>query len=167
MADAPHLLRAKELLAARSVRDLPSVDSLTKGGDAHAGALLEAAFLVASADGSLSKEEVGSLIDLVAQMGEGVTPGELAGHVYEFSEALEREGRKARIDAIAAHVADPGARREILGFATLVALSDHDLAPSELFVLHSIGKGFGLDGAAVNAIVKTVAEGLGVTGLGK
>ncbi len=167
MADSPHILRAREFLAARKIPELPRPEAL--GGDvgAHADALLEAAFLVASADGALSKEEAGSLIDLVAQMGEGLTPGELAGHVYEFSTALEAEGRQARIDAIAAHVPEPGARREIVGFAALVALADHELAPSELFVLHSLGKGFGLDTATVNAVVKSVADGLGVSGLGR
>jgi tellurite resistance protein len=124
--------------------------------------LLEAAFLVASADGTVSKEEVGSLIDLVSEVGgEGVTPGELAGMVYEFSTTMEKEGRQSRFDALAAAVVDPSARREILGFASLVALCDHELAPSELFVLHSLGKAFGFDAQAVSEIITSVRDAMG------
>lgn len=164
---ADSVLRARDLLR-QNASDLPSSEvlssSLTSGAtDAYHGGLLEAAFLVAAADGQLSKEEVGSLIDVVSQVGEGATPSELAGMVYEFSAALEKEGRKARIDAIAAHVSDASARKEIIGFAALVALCDGELAPSELFVLHSLGRAFGFDAAIVSGVVRGVAEKLGVT----
>lgn len=164
---ADSVLRARDLLR-QNAADLPSADVLSARGtsaesDAYHAGLLEAAFLVAAADGQLSKEEVGSLIDVVSQVGEGATPSELAGMVYEFSAALEKEGRKVRIDAIAAHVTDTAARKEIIGFAALVALCDGELAPSELFVLHSLGKAFGFDAATVSGVVRGVADKLGVT----
>ena len=161
------VLRARDLLR-QNASDLPSADVLSSRGaspdaEAYHTGLIEAAFLVAAADGQLSKEEVGSLIDVVSQVGEGATPSELAGMVYEFSVALEKEGRKTRIDAIAAHVTDQSARKEIIGFAALVALCDGELAPSELFVLHTLGKAFGFDAATVSGVVRGVAEKLGVT----
>ncbi|MCC6648664.1 MAG: TerB family tellurite resistance protein [Polyangiaceae bacterium] len=164
---ADSVLRARELLR-QNAADLPSAEVLSSSTaaadhDAYHTGLLEAAFLVAAADGQLSKEEVGSLVDVVSQIGEGATPSELAGMVYDFSVSLEKEGRTARAQAIAEHVSDPRARKEIVGFAALVALCDGELAPSELFVLHTMGKAFGLDAGTVGGIVRGVAEKLGVT----
>jgi hypothetical protein len=165
MSDGAPSLRARQILRDRVVDVLPDAARVSEAHDKHDaffGGLLEAAFLVAAADGTLSKEEVGSLIDVVSDLGgEGVTPSELAGMVYEFSSAMEKEGRQARLDALAAAVTDAAARREILGFASLVALCDHDLAPSELFVLHSLGKAFALDAAAVNGIIRSVKVAMG------
>ena len=165
MPDEPSSLRAREILRRRAVDVLPDaarVSSAHENHEAFFGGLLEAAFLVAAADGTLSKEEVGSLIDVVSDLGgEGVTPSELAGMVYEFSSSMEKEGRQARLDALARAVTDAAARREILGFASLVALCDHDLAPSELFVLHSLGKAFGLDAAAVGGVINSVKAAMG------
>lgn len=170
MTSPDTVLRARALLREKTVQNLPDAAAISKRGDADdrffAG-MLEAAFLVAAADGELSKEEVGSLIDVVTQMGEGVTPSELAGMFYEFTTALDREGRPARIAALASHVTEAAARREILGFAALVALCDGDLAPSELFVVHSIAKAFDLDTATANGIVRSIATAMGVSELGK
>jgi tellurite resistance protein len=158
--EAPSL-RAREILRKRSVDVLPDTSRLT-AEDSFFSGLLEAVFLVAAADGVLSKEEVGSLIDMVSQVGgEGVTPAQLSAMVGEFSASLETQGRAARLAAISAAVTDPAARREVLGFASLVALCDGELAPSELFVLHSIGKAFELDAASVNGIVRSVKSALG------
>jgi tellurite resistance protein len=116
--------------------------------------MLEAAFLVTAADGQVSKEELGALVDLVADMtSRVVSPGDLGAALEAFSELNEKDGRPARLAALAAAVPDADARRQVLGFATLVALCDHDLAPSELFILHSIGKAFGVDTAAVNETI--------------
>ena len=158
--DAPSL-RAREILRNKSVDSLPDASRLSTD-DTFFGGMLEAVFLVAAADGVLTKEEVGSLIDLVSQVGgEGLTPGQLSTMMTEFSASLEVQGRGARLTALSAAVKDPAARREILGFAALVALCDGELAPSELFVLHSIGKAFELDAAAVNGVVRSLKTALG------
>jgi tellurite resistance protein len=166
MADSDNVLRARNLLRAHSVAELPSVERFSSkregSDDTFFSAMLEAAFLVTAADGELSVEEAGSLVDVIAQVGgETITPGQLAESVHEFSAMLEKDGRPARIEALSNAITDPGARREVLGFASLVALCDHELAPSELYVLHSIGKGFGFDSKAVNGIIKSVREAMG------
>jgi tellurite resistance protein len=169
MSQSPSSLRARELLSRRAVADLPNVESLAesvKGNpeaakDAFFGVLLEGAFLVASADGQLEKEEVGELADLISKMtGEMVSPGDLADMVAAYSARYEQEGRAGRIAAMTAAVTEPAKRREVLGFAALVALSDSDLAPSELFVLHSIAKGFGLTTGDVNEIIRGLRAAL-------
>ena len=172
MAEPTTSLRARELLARHIVPDLPDSAQLAEGARSWGGrgggasselfsGLLEAAFLVAAADGELAKEEVGELADLISQMaGEQITPGELSRAVAEFSAQLEKEGRMGRVQALAASVRGAQARREILSFAALVALCDHDLAPAELFVLHSLGKAFGLETADVNGAVRAVRAAL-------
>ena len=162
MGDSP-ALRAREILQKHTVEGLPDAARLSAApDDAFFAAMLEASFLVAAADGELSKEEAGSLVDLVAQLGgEAISPGQLAGMITDFQTSLEKDGRLARIGALAATLPDPLARREILGFASLLALCDHDLAPSELYVLHALGKGFGLDANAVNGIIRSVKTAMG------
>jgi len=165
METPPSLLRARELLARHTTHALPDLATVSSDRRSNPvySALLEAAFLVAAADGQLAKEEVGELADLIAQMtSQAVSPGELADSIAAYSTQLERAGRAAMIDALAASCPDPEARRQVLGFAALVALCDRDLAPSELFVLHSLGKSFGLAPADVNAVVRALKTELGM-----
>jgi uncharacterized tellurite resistance protein B-like protein len=165
MSDAQSTaLRARELLRKHELPELPGAEAFAgkTTDDPFFSGMLEAAFLVAGADGQISKEEIGSLSDMVAEVtGANVAPSELAGLVYEFATHLEEEGRGMRIQALANHVPDPTARREVLGFAALIALCDHDLAPSELFVLHSLAKGFGFEMETVNGIIRSIRAALG------
>lgn len=165
------LLRARELLARHTERDLPDLAALSRRDpqsgrrdDALYGALLEAAFLVAAADGELTREEVGELADLIARMaGQTVSPGELADSIGAYATQLERSGRGAMIDALAAACTEPASRKQVLHFAILVALCDRELAPSELFVLHSLGRAFGMATDQVNGSVRQLKAGLGLT----
>jgi len=170
MEHPPPLLRARDILAHNTSRDLPDVlrlsqiepDSGRRSNPLYS-ALLEAAFLVAAADGELAREEIGELADLIAQMtSQSVSPGELADSIAAYSEQLEHSGRPAMIEALAAACPDPDARRQVLGFAALVALCDRELAPSELFVLHSLGRAFGLNPPEVNHIVRSLKTQLGL-----
>jgi tellurite resistance protein len=171
MEPAPSLLRARAILNRNTSHHLPDVAGLASvavGGvkdDPLFSALLEAAFLVASADGQLALEEIGELADLIAQMtGERVSPGELAASITSYSAELERAGRGSRIEALAASCTEPQARRQVIGFAALVALCDRDLAPSELFVLHSLGRALGVTMGEVNTIVRSLRGELGMEG---
>ncbi|MCS6902212.1 MAG: tellurite resistance TerB family protein [Myxococcales bacterium] len=164
MEPPPSLLRARDILAYNASPDLPHLSQLSPSGPDGGGqsnrlyhALLEAAFLVAAADGELTREEIGELADLIAQMtGQMVSPRELADSLIAYSEQLEQTGRAARIEALASACTDVGERRQILGFAALVALCDQEIAPAELFVLHSLGRAFRLHVLEVNDIVRTI-----------
>ena len=165
------LLRARELLARHTERELPDLTSLSRRDPQSGrrenplyGALLEAAFLVAAADGELTREEVGELADLITRMtSQAVAPGELADSIGAYSGQLEQGGRTAMIDALAAACPEPAARKQVLHFAILVALCDRALAPSELLVLHRLGHAFGLDAEQVNGAVRQLRDELGLT----
>ncbi len=164
------LLRARELLARHTERELPDLSRWSQRSphsgqreDALYGSLLEAAFLMAAADGELTREEVGELADLIARMtNQAVSPGELADSIGDYAKQLEEVGRSAMIAALAASCTDPSDRRKVLHFAILVALCDRELAPSELFVLHSLGRAFGLGTDQVNGSVRTLRDELGI-----
>lgn len=172
MEPPPSLRRARDLLAQHSSRDLPDLAAVSKPApdsgrraDPLYGALLEAAFLVASADGELAKEEVGELADLIAGMtDQQVSPVELADSIQAYGAQLEKRGRGPMIEALAASCPDPKVRRQVLNFAVLVALCDGELAPSELFVVHSIAKAFEIPTAEVTTQLKSLRSELGGEG---
>lgn len=157
MENPASLLRARDLLARGSAQPA------SRPGDPLFGAMLEAAFLLASADGQLSPEELGELASMVSSMtGESVSPAALADSFADYSAQLERSGRAARIEALAASCPSPEVRRQVISFAVLVALCDRDLAPSELFVLHSLGKAFGLAAPEINDTIRSLKGELGM-----
>lgn len=165
MADSNVTLRAAELLQNARNADLllPDASALRDAeGERRAATMVEAAFLLAAADGQLEAQELGELTSLLSEvLGGSLTPSQTAAHLAAFQTTLETEGKSARIAAIAAAATSPEERREILGFASLVALCDDDLAPAELFVLHSLGRAFGIKTEEVNGIVRGVREALG------
>lgn len=165
MADSNVTLRAAELLQNARSADLllPDPSALRDAeGERRAATMVEAAFLLAAADGQLEAQELGELTSLLSGvLGGSLTPSQTATHLEAFQATLEKEGKSARIAAIAAAATTPEERRELLGFASLVALCDDDLAPAELFVLHSLGRAFGLKTEDVNAIVRSVRAALG------
>jgi uncharacterized tellurite resistance protein B-like protein len=165
MADTNATLRAAELLQSARSADvlLPSAASLRDAeGERRAATMVEAAFLLAAADGQLEAQELGELTSLLSEvLGGSLTPGQAATLLEAFQATLEREGKAARIAAIAAAASSDEERRELLGFASLVALCDDDLAPAELFVLHSLGRAFGFATDDVNGIVRGVRSALG------
>jgi len=168
MADSNLTLRAAELLRSARSADvlLPDPSALRDAeGEQRAATMVEAAFLLAAADGQLEAQELGELTSLLSSvLGGSLTPSQTATHLEAFQSTLEKEGKSARIAAIAAAATSADKRRELLGFASLVALCDDDLAPAELFVLHSLGRAFGLKTDDVNGIVAGVREALGTAG---
>lgn len=165
MADSNVTLRAAALLTSRRSEDLALPDPASlrdEEGERRAATMVEAAFLLAAADGELQAEELGELTSLVASvLGGSVSPSQTATMLESFQATLEKDGKQARIQAIAQAAQGPEERREILGFSALVALCDNDLAPSELFVLHSLGRAFGVSVEDVNAVVRKVRAALG------
>ena len=101
-------------------------------GEAKLEALVEAMFLAASADGEFSTVERAHFLKSVESLTDGRLPtSRLAKLVAEAGEALEREGREARLLSVKGRLPDAGARRVALSLAIQVAAADGIIRTSE------------------------------------
>jgi len=108
------------------------------GNDAHAlgesklEALIEAMYLAASADGEFSTVERAHFLKSMESLTTGRLPtARLAQIVAEASDALEREGRAARLQSVKSRLPDPGSRRVALSLAIQVTAADGIIRTSE------------------------------------
>lgn len=169
-APSPVAERAKALLDKKAARDLPDAKRIRgaaeKRGESSAddffSALVEGAFLLAAADGELSDDEAATLGETIAFVtGEALEPDEFMEMIDAFADALDQSDLASRLAAVARAVPDVAARREVLGFATLIALCDRDLADAERAALGQMAKAFGLAESDVDALVGDVQKALG------
>jgi tellurite resistance protein len=101
-------------------------------GEAKLEALVEAMFLAATADGEFSPVERAHFLKSVESLTDGRLPtARLAALVAEAGEALEREGRKARLLSVKGRLPDAGARRVALSLAIQVTAADGVIRTSE------------------------------------
>jgi uncharacterized membrane protein YebE (DUF533 family) len=129
--------------------------------DVFLSVLVEAAFLVADADGVVSVPERQTLAETIAHvLGGELPPEELVAMIDAFAGTLAAEGRDRRLSAMAHALPDPPARRATVAFAALIALCDRELVSEEREVLDLIGATFGLDQGIVREILNEVADGL-------
>ena len=145
----------------RALTPVPRESAQPAGADAaiRFGALIEAAFLVAAADGYLSSREVDALADCLDGAGVEVDDEVLEGFIEQLASELEDEGVGGRIAAIAAAL-DPAGQREALAFASLVGLSNGQLGVPEADRLLALGQAFGLDAQGVQEVIDRVAASL-------
>ncbi|HTA88606.1 MAG TPA: TerB family tellurite resistance protein [Polyangiaceae bacterium] len=101
-------------------------------GDAKVEALVEVMFLAASADGDFSDIEREHFLKSVESLTDGrIAHVRLDALVKEANEALEREGREARLASVKARLPDAGARRVALSLAIQVTAADGIIRTSE------------------------------------
>jgi tellurite resistance protein len=101
-------------------------------GEAKLEALVEVMFLAASADGEFSPVERAHFLKSVESLTDGRLPtARLATLVAEAGEALEREGREARLLSAKGRLPDAGARRVALSLAIQVTAADGIIRTSE------------------------------------
>ncbi|MEI9942073.1 MAG: TerB family tellurite resistance protein [Pseudomonadota bacterium] len=101
-------------------------------GEAKLEALVEVMFLAASADGEFSLVERAHFLKSVQSLTDGrLATARLATLVAEASEALEREGREARLLNAKSRLPDAGSRRVALSLAIQVAAADGIVRTSE------------------------------------
>lgn len=134
----------------RRKTDQSSVDDFFSG-------LVEGAFLLAAADGELSEEEELTLSETLHGItGDLYEPEEFVEMLHAFEEALEVDGRKERLEALALSLPDEAARHAVLSFAVLVALCDRVLADAEWSALVEMGAIFAIRKEDVEALVNEV-----------
>lgn len=126
--------------------------------DEFFSALVEGAFLVASADGLLSDEETHTLAETIAYVaGERLSADDFSSMLGSFGEVLGDDGEAGRIRTIAEAIPDEAARHEILRFAVLIALCDGQLSGREHDTLVALGAAFGLNASQVDDAIGVMA----------
>jgi tellurite resistance protein len=101
-------------------------------GEAKLEALIEAMYLAASADGEFSPVERAHFLKTMESLTNGRLPtARLAQLVAEASDALEHEGRAARLLSVKSRLPDAGSRRVALSLAIQVTAADGIIRTSE------------------------------------
>ncbi len=100
--------------------------------EAKLEALVEVMYLAAAADGEFSPVERAHFLKTVESLTDGrLATARLAQLVAEASEALEREGREARLLSAKGRLPDAGSRRVALSLAIQVTAADGIIRTSE------------------------------------
>lgn len=153
-------------LAAASYGSRPSGDATVPTGfDPVAVALFEAliegAYLVATADGVFDAEERRAFERVViAACGGTVPPQHIAALVSDLGEQLREDGLDARIRSIAKAVTKKDHAREILRIAALLAQTSNEVSPVEREVLAKLVLGCGLDLGEIDGALADVRTAL-------
>lgn len=157
-------------LAAASYGSRPSEDATVPTGfDPLAVALFEAivegAYLVASADGVFDERERKTFERVVlAACGGTVPPKHIAGLVSDLQDQLSEDGLDARLRAIARTATKQEHAREILRIAALLAQSSDDVSTVERGVLAKLARECGLDDSEVDTALAEARSALAAGG---
>jgi tellurite resistance protein len=126
-------------------------------------AMLEVAFLAAAADGEISDQEADNLgSHLGAWLGTELPADTIEGIIEDFIVALDRDGRAARVAAIATTL-DPESRRVAYGLACVVAMCDLELEHAELDVLGELATGLAIPQADAQAAFNQIKDHIETT----
>ena len=123
-------------------------------------ALLEVAYLAASADDKLTDQEIDHLVaNLQSWLDAKLEPAFLVQMFEHLAQQLATDGFQGRLKATAA-ILDPEARRVAYKLACVTALCDHDVADDELKFLGGIADAFGIPAAEAQGIFDSLDEAL-------
>jgi tellurite resistance protein len=154
-------------LAATAYSVRPSEDATVPTGfDPQAVALFEAivegAYLVATADGVFDAEELRAFERVVVEAcGGAVVKRQIAALMADLADQLKEDGLDRRIQALAATVTKKEHAQEVLRVATLLAQTSDDVSPVEREVLAKIATRCGLGKDAVDQALADVKAALG------
>ncbi|MDI3284409.1 tellurite resistance TerB family protein [Polyangium sp. 15x6] len=110
---------------------------------AQIGALVEAAYLVASADGRYTSSESDRLVERVGALTENKFAADHLAAMASEAQGRASEGIDARARAIAELLPDPELRRATLLVASAVAWLDGGVGQKEGLALQSLARAFG------------------------
>ncbi len=154
------------LLAAASYGARPTDEATVPTGfDPHAALLFEAivegAYLVASADGVFDDVEKGTFERVVtAACGGAVPQGHVAALVGDLEDQLVEDGLETRVKRLSEGLTRPEHAREVLRIAALLAQASEDVSEVERSVLEKLAVAFGLGEGAVEAALSDVRASL-------
>jgi tellurite resistance protein len=153
-------------LAAASYGARPSDEATVPTGfDPQACALFEAivegAYLVASADGVFDDQERSTFYNVVsASCGGTVSTKQVGDLVADLEDQLEEDGLDRRIAAIGEHVAKKSHGKEVLRIAALLAQTSGDVSDVERRVLGRIANACQLEDRDVDIALEDVKSAL-------
>ena len=127
-------------------------------------AIVEAAFVVASADGVFDADERRVFEQVVIAACNGaVAPHQIQALVSDLGDQLREDGTDRRIEMIAASVTKKDHAREVLRVAALLAHVSDDVSPVEHDVLTKIAERCGVDAGDVEAALADAKNALSAT----
>lgn len=122
--------------------------------------LLELGYLVASADG-LAGEERAALAALVEYATQSTVDLDMLQlHFSDLDATCAALGRRERLQRAASTFETFQAREEAMGFATLVAIADGTLDPTEVAVLIELGEHFSFSPDQVRTVIDHVVASI-------
>jgi tellurite resistance protein len=153
-------------LAAASYGSRPTDESTVPTGfDARAAALFEAivegAYLVASADGVFDDEERRTFERIVtAATGGAVPQHHVSDLLADLADQLSEDGLDRRIEVLGKALARPEHAQEVLRIAALIAQASEDVSDVERAVLERLAAAFKLAPTEVDAALGDVKNAL-------
>ena len=124
-------------------------------------ALVESAFLVATADEHFDDDERAMFERVViVAAGGAVAPGQIAALLSDFADQLAEDGLDRRVDMISRLVTKKDHAREILRVGALLGASSEGVSDVERHVLTKLALACGLDAGAVDAAIDDVQAAL-------
>lgn len=127
------------------------------------GAVVEAAAIVAMADGSFSDAESQRLVARVAPLTGGrLSAEQIEAMAKEAAARVQSEGASARADAVAAALADDELRRAALLVACAVGWTEGGIGQKEGLALQSLSRAFGIAIADMQKLLAQAHAGGGV-----
>jgi tellurite resistance protein len=120
-------------------------------------AIVEGAYLVASADGVFDADERKAFEKVVtAACGGVVVAKQISNLVDDLADQLEEDGIERRIAAVAAQVHKKEHAREVLRIAALLAHSSEDVSPVERSALQKLAAALNLESSELDAALAEV-----------
>jgi tellurite resistance protein len=129
-----------------------------KQGDVYVKAV-EAGYLVACADGTISDEERETMVQAIELLSQGtVIEWELETLLDDCAQRRTDAGAEARAEAVGRELKDLGGAEAGLLFAAFVAHASSGVDDQEAGVLHAIAKAAGVGKGKVTALLKRVGS---------
>jgi tellurite resistance protein len=154
-------------VAAASYGSKPTTDDITQptGFDPDAAALfeavVEAAFLVANADGDFDPTERAAFEHVVLSACEGVVgSAQVHALVADLDDQMHEDGIEKRVQMVARTVTKPEHAQEVLRVAALLAQVSGGVSDVERDVLDQLAKSFGSDQAALERALAEAEQAL-------
>ncbi|MCC6645273.1 MAG: TerB family tellurite resistance protein [Polyangiaceae bacterium] len=154
-------------VAAASYGSRPDEEENTvpTGFDPRAAALfeavVEAAYLVANADGEFDADERVAFEGVVVKAsGENVDARQVQALLADLAELLEEDGQETRVKMIGRTVTNQVHQREVLRVAALLAHISGGVSDVEKGVLQSLAGAFDLDDVAVSDAISSAEKSL-------